>query len=68
MDKTGNMYNILVGNPEGKRPLTNRWDYTEISVKEMAWVMDEINMYQERDQLPSLENLTSEYGCTISSL
>jgi hypothetical protein len=50
-----NAYRILVGNPEGKRPLGRprcRWeDNFKIDVRETGWgCMDWIYLAQDRDQ------------------
>jgi hypothetical protein len=49
-----NAYRILVGNPEGRRPLgrpRHRWvDNIKIDLKEIGWVgMDWIGVAQDRD-------------------
>jgi ribosome biogenesis protein Tsr3 len=51
----GNAYRILVGKPEGKRPLgrpRRRWvDNIKINLREIAWdVMEWINLAQDRDR------------------
>jgi hypothetical protein len=50
-----NAYRILVGNPEGKRPLGRprcRWvDSLKMDLREIGWdCMDWIDLVQERDQ------------------
>jgi hypothetical protein len=50
-----NVYNILVGKPEGKRPLgrpRRRWEYNIIMVLRKIGrdVMDWIHLAQDRDQ------------------
>jgi hypothetical protein len=50
-----NTYRILVGNPEGKRPLgrpRHRWvDNIKIDLREIGWVgMDWIDVAQDKDQ------------------
>jgi hypothetical protein len=55
MGKMGNVYKILVGKPEGKRPLgrpRHRWEYNiRPYLKEIGWEgMDWINVAQDRDQ------------------
>jgi hypothetical protein len=51
-----NAYRILVGNPEGKRPLIRRrrrW----VDLREIGWDgMDWIDLAQERDQWRTLVN------------
>jgi hypothetical protein len=46
-----NASSILVGNPEGKRPL-GRWvDNINMDLRELGWVgMDWIDLAQDRDQ------------------
>jgi hypothetical protein len=55
MGETRNAYRILVGKPEGKRPLGRqrcKWvDNVEIDLRETGWDgMDWINLAQDRDQ------------------
>jgi hypothetical protein len=50
-----NAYRILVGNPEGKRPLERprrRWvDNIKMDLREIGWdCMDWIDLAQDRDQ------------------
>jgi hypothetical protein len=57
-----NAYTILVGKPEGKRPLgiarRRCVDYTKIDLGEIGWDgMDLIDMTQGRDQWRALVNL-----------
>jgi hypothetical protein len=54
-------YRILVGNPEGERPLgrsRRRWeDNIKMDVREIGWgVMDWIDLAQDRDQWRALVN------------
>jgi hypothetical protein len=56
-----NSYGILVGKPEGKRPLgrpRHRWvNNIEMNLKEMGWSgMDWIDVAQDRDQWRALVN------------
>jgi hypothetical protein len=56
-----NAYEILVGKPEGNRPLEKprrRWvDNIKTDVREIGWVgVDWINMVQDRDQWRALVN------------
>jgi hypothetical protein len=56
-----NVYRILVGKPEGKRPLgrPRRWwvDNTKMDLKEIGWGdMDWIDLAQDRDQWRALVN------------
>jgi hypothetical protein len=58
-----NAYRILVGKPEGKRPLgrpTSRWvDNIKIDLREIEWdYMDWIDLDQDRDQWRALVNTT----------
>jgi hypothetical protein len=59
MGEKRNAYRILVGNPEGKRPLgtpRRRWvDKIKMDLREIGWNgMDWINLAQDRDQLRAL--------------
>jgi hypothetical protein len=61
LDEKWNAYRLLVGKPEGKRPLgrpSRRWvDYIKKDLREIRWDgMDCINLAQDRDQLRSLVN------------
>jgi hypothetical protein len=61
MGETRNAYRILLGKPEGKRPLgrpRRRWvDNIKINVRERGWnVVDWINLAQERDRWRALVN------------
>jgi hypothetical protein len=54
-EEKGNAYRILVGKPEGKRPLGRQrrvWVYTiKIDLREIGWGgMDWIDLAQVRDQ------------------
>jgi hypothetical protein len=56
-----NAYRILVGNPEGKRPLGRpkcRWvDNTRMNLTAIGWdAMDWIDVAQDRDQWRALVN------------
>jgi hypothetical protein len=60
MGKT-NAYRILVGKPEGKRPLQRpkrRWvDNIKMDLREIGWdTMDWIDLAQDRDQWRALLN------------
>jgi hypothetical protein len=62
MEETRNTYRILVGKPEGKRPLgrpRRRWvDNGKIDLKEIGWgSMHSIDLAQERDQCKALVNM-----------
>jgi hypothetical protein len=61
MGESRNAYRILVGEPEGKRPLgrpRRRWvDNIKIDLREIAWVgMDWSDLAQDRDQWRALVN------------
>jgi hypothetical protein len=56
-----NMYRVLVGKPEGKRPLgrpRRRWeDNIKMDLREIGWGgMDWIDLAQDRDQWRALVN------------
>jgi hypothetical protein len=62
MGEKGNAYRILVGKPEGKRPLGRpkcRWvDSIKMDLGEMGWDgVDWIDMALDRDQWRSLVNM-----------
>jgi hypothetical protein len=55
MGETRNAYRILVGKPEGKRPLgrpRRSWvDNIKMDLIDIGWVgMDWIDLFQDRDQ------------------
>jgi hypothetical protein len=59
--KAGNACRILVGNPEGKRPLgrpRRRWvDNIKMDLREIGWGgMNWIDLVQKRDQWRALVN------------
>jgi hypothetical protein len=61
MGEKRNAYRILVGNPEGKRPLgrpRRRWvDNIEMDLREIGWDgMDWIDLAQDRDHWRALVN------------
>jgi hypothetical protein len=61
MGETRNVYRILVGKSEGKRPLgrpRRRWvDNIKMVVREIGWYgMDWIDLAQDRDQWRALVN------------
>jgi hypothetical protein len=60
MEEKRNAYRILVGKPEGKRPLgrqRRRWvNNIKMDLREMGWDgVDQIDIAQDRDQLRVLE-------------
>jgi hypothetical protein len=61
MGEKRNAYRILMGNPEGKRPLgrpRRRWeDNIRMDLREIGWGgMNWIDMAQDRDQWRALVN------------
>jgi hypothetical protein len=61
MGETRNAYRILVGKPEGKRPLARprrRWvDNIKTDLREIGWDgMDWIDLAQDRDKWRALVN------------
>jgi len=61
MGEMRNVYNVLLGNPEGKRPLGRpgrRWeDCIRMYIREIVWeVVDWIHLAQNRDQWRVLVN------------
>jgi hypothetical protein len=83
MGETRNAYRILVGKPEGMRPLgkpRHRWvDNIKIDLREIRWDgVDWIDLAQDRDQWRALVNTVMNLrvpynagkflsGCTIGS-
>jgi hypothetical protein len=55
-----NAYRILVGEPEGKRPLgrsRRRWEDIRMDLREIGWGgMDWIDLAQDRDKWRTLVN------------
>jgi hypothetical protein len=61
-----NVYRILIGKPEGKRPLgrtRRRWmDNIKIDLREIEWHgMDWIDLAQDRDQWRALVNMVMNF-------
>jgi hypothetical protein len=68
IEEKRNAYRILVGKPEGKRPLgrqRRRWvDNIKIDIRETDWVgMDWIDLGQDRDQWKVLVNTAMNLRC-----
>ncbi|PNF20287.1 hypothetical protein B7P43_G14398, partial [Cryptotermes secundus] len=66
MVETRNAYRILVGKPEGKRPLErprHMWvDNIKMALREIGWYgMDWIDMAQDRDQWRALVNTVMNF-------
>jgi hypothetical protein len=67
MGEMRNAYTILVGKPEGKRPLERsrcRWvDNIKIDLREIGWdSMDWIELAQDKDQWRALVNTVLNFG------
>jgi hypothetical protein len=57
MGETMNAYRILVGKPEGKRPLSVWVDNIKMDFREIGWDgMDWIELAQDKDQWKALVN------------
>jgi hypothetical protein len=67
MREKRNAYRILVGKPEGKRPLGRpmcRWvDNIKMNMKEIGWDgMDWIDLAEDRDEWRALVNTVMNLG------
>jgi len=67
MGENRGVYRVLVGKPEGKRPLgkpRRRWeDNIKMNPKELGCVgMDWIELVQDRDRWPALVNAVMNLG------
>jgi hypothetical protein len=65
MEEMRNMYTVLDGSPEGKRPPgrpRRRWeDNIEMDLREIGWeVVDWMLLAQNRDHWPALVNTVME--------
>jgi len=66
------VYRVLVGKPEGKRPLGRlrlRWeDNIMMDLQEMRWGMDWIELAQDRDRWWALVNAVMNLGVTKNAV
>ena len=60
MEKRRRAYRVVVGKPEGRRPLgrsRRRWkDNITIALREVGWAMDWTDLAQDRDRWQVLVN------------
>jgi hypothetical protein len=73
MGEKRNAYRVLVGNPEGKRPLGRprcRWvDNIKMDLREIGWDgMDWIDLVQDRDQWRALVNAVMKFSVFIKRM
>jgi hypothetical protein len=66
-----NTYMILMGKPEGKRPLgrpRRRWvDNTKMDIREIGWGgIDSIDLVQDKDQSRAFVNTAMNLGGSIN--
>jgi hypothetical protein len=63
-------YRVLVGKPEGKRPLgrpRNRWEYNikmDLQGIGREWVMDKIDMSEDRNKWWAVVNAVMDFWVT----
>jgi hypothetical protein len=65
MDKGRGAYMILVGRPEGRRPLGRPWrrwdDNIKMDLQDVGWGMGWIDMAQDRDRWRALVNVINQH-------